>query len=188
MASTTTCLLLGKCRMKSGISPLPSSSFRAFPKRSRSVSCVSNCSPSCNSISSSSCLSFSSPKFPCTFTSPVSALVSLSAVSPKAELCCMLACMVASSRLSAWFCCSLFLSNASRISFRLRFSGSMMRDTCSRFFSASSCSLSFSICSDVAFICSLITSAWLFTCCWFISLRAAICRSALSLTSANWFS
>ena len=143
--------------MKSGTSPFPSSPLADRPALSRSVSWVSNCSPSLSSRSSRSCLSFSSPKFPCTFTSPVSARVSLSAVSPRAALFCMFIFIVSSRRVRASFCWSLDLLKASCMSFRLCCRGSMIFDTCSLFLSPSSSCLRFSTSSEVVCICSFIS-------------------------------
>ena len=145
--------------MKSGMRPLPSSPFSPLPPLSRSVSCVSNCSPSFSSRSSNSCLSFSSPKLPCIFTSPVKARVSRSAVSPIAALFCILILMVSSSRVSASVCCSLLLSRASCISFRLFCRGSIIFDTCSLFWVPNSSCRILSTLSEVVCICSLIRSS-----------------------------
>ena len=167
--------------MKSGIKPLPSSPLRALPPLSRRVSWVSNCSPSLSSRSSNSCFSFSSPKLPCTFTSPVSARVRRSAVSPSSWLFCILIFMVASRRVRASLCWSLVLSKASCIAFRLCCSGSIIFVTCSLLRSPSSSCLRFSTSSEVVCICSLMSFSWLSTCSLFISLRASICLSLFSL-------
>ena len=174
--------------MKSGINPCPSSPLAFLPILFFKVSWVSNCSPSFSSRSSNNCLSFSSPKLPCTFTSPVSARVRRSAVSPMAVLFCMLILMVSSSRVNASVCCSFVLSSASCMSFRLFWSGSIILETCSLFCSPNSSCLNLSTFSEVVCICSRMRSSWLFTCSSFIFLKVAICPSWASLVWLSCFS